>query len=122
MASARVQRWAFLLSGFNYTIEYIKGKINEADELSRIPQYESKEEVVANNFVNYTEQHNYLNLTFKEIAKETRRVHVCSKVMQAIKEGKINELTGEYMNHTKTNHVNCQLNMIAFFGNIELAF
>lgn len=51
MPSARVQRCAFLLSGFNYTIEYIKGKVNEADEISKISQYESKEELNENNFV-----------------------------------------------------------------------
>lgn len=38
MAAARMQRWAFTLSGFNYTIEYIKGSLNCADSLSRIPQ------------------------------------------------------------------------------------
>lgn len=36
MAAARIQRWAFILSGFNYNIEYVKGSINTADNLSRI--------------------------------------------------------------------------------------
>lgn len=40
MASARMQRWAFFLSGFNYTVEHIKGVSNRADHLSRMPQAE----------------------------------------------------------------------------------
>lgn len=38
MAASRLQRWAIFLSGFNYTIEYIKGTDNQpADYLSRSP-------------------------------------------------------------------------------------
>lgn len=33
MASARLQRWALILSGFQFTIEHIKGSSNEADSL-----------------------------------------------------------------------------------------
>ena len=35
MAAARIQRWAFILSGFNYKIEHVKGQIN-ADECFNI--------------------------------------------------------------------------------------
>jgi len=38
MASARIQRWALNLSGFDYSVEYVKGSVNEAYSLSRIPQ------------------------------------------------------------------------------------
>lgn len=50
----------------------IKGKVNEADELSRIPQSEKVHHSIKCNFINYTELNNNLNLTFKEVAKETR--------------------------------------------------
>ena len=38
MASARMQRWALLLSGYNYTINYKPGEAHaNADSLSRLP-------------------------------------------------------------------------------------
>lgn len=37
MASARLQRWAFTLSGFHYTVKYVKGETNRADGLTRMP-------------------------------------------------------------------------------------
>ena len=36
-ASSRVQRWALMLSGYNYTIHYRPGTGNCADALSRLP-------------------------------------------------------------------------------------
>ncbi|XP_055307053.1 uncharacterized protein K02A2.6-like [Sitodiplosis mosellana] len=38
MAAARIQRWALLLSGFNYSIEYVKGALSTSDSLSRLRQ------------------------------------------------------------------------------------
>jgi len=38
MASAQIQRWALNLSGFDYSVEHVKGSVNEADSLSRVPQ------------------------------------------------------------------------------------
>jgi len=43
MASARVQRWALTLSGFDYSVEYVKGSFNNADSLSRMPCKLSRE-------------------------------------------------------------------------------
>ncbi len=38
MASARIQRWALLLSAYDYSISYKAGKDNtDADALSRLP-------------------------------------------------------------------------------------
>ena len=37
MAAARMQRWAVILSGFDYEIQYCKGSLNHADYLSRMP-------------------------------------------------------------------------------------
>lgn len=38
MAAGRLQRWALFLSGFDYTLQYVKGKNNGgADGLSRLP-------------------------------------------------------------------------------------
>lgn len=48
MAAGRLQRWATFLSGFDYTLEYVKGTNNlSADSLSRLPIIDSeKEEVI----------------------------------------------------------------------------
>ncbi|KAL4142333.1 hypothetical protein QTP88_004814 [Uroleucon formosanum] len=47
MASGRLQRWAFFLSGFDYQIEYIKGSTNTiADSLSRLPCQDNKDELL----------------------------------------------------------------------------
>lgn len=54
MAAARMQRWAFILSGFNYKIKYVKCKENIADSLSRMPQSEPGETIPEDaNHVNY---------------------------------------------------------------------
>lgn len=41
MAAARIQRWALSLSGFDYTIEYVKGEFNSSDSLSRLRHVET---------------------------------------------------------------------------------
>ncbi|XP_063366282.1 uncharacterized protein K02A2.6-like [Cydia amplana] len=38
MAASRIQRWAVLLSGYDYEIEYVASANNCADALSRLPQ------------------------------------------------------------------------------------
>ena len=90
MAAARIQRWAFILSGFNYKIEYVKGELNEADKLLRIPQHiRSKIENTSDSstFVNYIQGHNVLNLDFKDISRETWRDRILSKVCEFLKMG-----------------------------------
>lgn len=98
MAAARMQRWAFILSGFDYNIQYIKGSSNPADHLSRIPQENSKEhtfEANSANYVNYVESQNELQLSFKDIARETRRDPILSKLSDAIHNGTVKQLTGK---------------------------
>lgn len=92
MAAARVQRWAFILSGFNYSIEYVKVIANDADNLSRMPHVENSDETFENSYINVIEQENSLNLSFKDIAIETRRDPVQSRVSVAILSGKISDM------------------------------
>lgn len=92
MAAARMQRWAFILSGFNYSIEYIKGKRNEADELSRFPQMDSIELPEENSYINYIDKDDSFRINFKSIANETRRDPILSKVCDAIQKGTIKNL------------------------------
>lgn len=55
MASARMQRWALILSGFEYTIEYVKGQHNEADAISRMPQQNFENNNTEFTYVNFVE-------------------------------------------------------------------
>ncbi|XP_037826351.1 uncharacterized protein K02A2.6-like [Lucilia sericata] len=95
MVAAWIQRWAFILSGFNYTMRYVKGTENSADNLSRFPQREVEEGSEDFGFINYISGDNKLNLNFKIMARETRRDPTLSKVKEAIQFGKIMSLIGE---------------------------
>ena len=52
MASARVQRWALMLSAYNYQVQYVPGKENmNADVFSRLPlPVQPKEELQQKNW------------------------------------------------------------------------
>lgn len=95
MASARVQRWALILSGFNYSVEYVKGVSNHADSLSRMPQCAVKDDCIEKTYINLIETQNCLLLNFKDIARETRRDSILSKVSQAVVCGALKELNEE---------------------------
>lgn len=95
MAAARMQRWAFILSGFNYTIEHISGISNCADNLSRMAQQDTDQiNYIENSYVNLIEKENPLNLSFKSIAIESRRDPILSKLIEAISQGSVNKLDG----------------------------
>lgn len=95
MAAARMQRWAFILSGFSYSIEYVKGSSNTADSLSRMPQLEYNKNPKENSFINFIEAENCLNFDYKMIAKETRRDAVLSKLCAAILDGTVKALKAD---------------------------
>lgn len=95
MAAARIQRWALLLSGFSYTIEYVKGELNTSDSLSRIRQFET---TVVQNEVSYINYVGFVNVTqvdYKLIAIHTRRDPILSKVMDCIQNGTVDKLQGD---------------------------
>ena len=91
LASARIKRWALILSAYSYSIEYIGTKQNGcADFLSRMPlnddhqgmeSQETSEEILA------IEQLNEVPLTATAIAHETMRDPILSKVLHLTKEG-----------------------------------
>lgn len=95
MAAARMQRWAFLLSGFDYTIKYVKGVSNHADFLSRFPQNEPNENFDGATYINYVDFDNVLQLNFQNIAIETRRDPVLAKLSDAIQNGTVAQLVGD---------------------------
>ncbi|XP_037812889.1 uncharacterized protein K02A2.6-like [Lucilia sericata] len=94
-ASARMQRWSLILSGFNYSVEYIKGDSNSADGLSRMPQQSSAKDIIESNYINLIESDDKFAINFKTIARETRRDLILSKVCESVRKGKVNVLHNE---------------------------
>lgn len=94
MASARMQRWALILSGFNYKINHIKGLTNHADCFSRLPQKEYKEvnDQIEANYINYIGVDRYLCIDYKMVSKETKRDKVLSRLVHAIQDGTVAKL------------------------------
>lgn len=95
MAAARIQRWALILSGFNYTIEYVKGSMNSADNLSRISQFETNEPIEESTYINYVGFVNVTQIDYKLIAQYTRRDPILSKVLDSINNGNIYSLESD---------------------------
>lgn len=96
MAAARMQRWAIILSGFNFQMKYIKGHLNSADSLSRMPQPAPIETTISSaNYVNYIRSDDYMQLNYQSIAKATRNDPCLSKVLDAVQLDNINNLTGD---------------------------
>lgn len=92
MAAARMQRWAFILSGFVYNLKHVKGIQNLADSLSRMPHKENNESLVESNYINYVGFDNQLLLNFKNIAIETRKDPILSKLLESINLGVVHKL------------------------------
>ena len=89
LAAARLQRWAILLSAYNYDICYKPTKEHcNADGLSRLPlpageRLQSEEGVAVLNMG----QFQALPVTFKEIKAATRRDPILRKVISYVLEG-----------------------------------
>lgn len=84
LAAARIQRWALILTAYQYDIRYKKGtEISNADALSRLPcdKGETEGEIA---FFSY---HHQLPITSKEIATATRFDPVLSKVLDYVSNG-----------------------------------
>ena len=87
MASTRMQRWSLILSGFNYSVKYIKGVFNSADGLSRMPERNSVKDIIESNYISLIELENKLTINFKTIAQETRRDLILSKICEFVSKG-----------------------------------
>ncbi|XP_061721065.1 uncharacterized protein K02A2.6-like [Cydia pomonella] len=87
MAASRIQRWAVLLSGYDYQIEYVTSKRNCADALSRLPQGKEgglnrQEEVT---YVNFVES--FLPVTNNDVRVSTARDRIVSRVITYAQSG-----------------------------------
>ena len=87
-AAARITRWALLLAGYNYKLEYRAGKLNgNADALSRLP-LESEEGDITQPCVsvNMVELVN-APVTEEDVRSETKKGDTFSKVTRFVKDG-----------------------------------
>ncbi|XP_063635087.1 uncharacterized protein K02A2.6-like [Cydia splendana] len=85
MAASRMQRWAVLLSGYVYDIEYVRSEKNAADALSRLPtgeQARDKKEVTYINFIQ-----NFLPITRKIVKENTFKDVTLQKVVLYLQSG-----------------------------------
>ena len=88
-AANRLQRWAYLLSNFNYTLTCVKSEENRADYLSRIetssaPSRDAESRVSYINFIH--EQYPY-RINWKEVRRLTRTDTILAKVVGKISKG-----------------------------------
>ena len=86
IAAARLQRWAIMLSAYDYTIEYIPGTSNCcADCLSRLPMLDQP--IDSAEKVHVLIQTEELPVTASQIAKESLKDEQLSTVMKAVQHG-----------------------------------
>lgn len=95
MAAARMQRWALILSGFTFKINYVKGILNIADTLSRMPQHEPMDEPEEADYVNSIKPSDIFRINYKNIAIATRNDPILSKLLDAIQVGDVQNLKDE---------------------------
>lgn len=78
-AASRLQRWAARLAAYDFRVEYVRSTDNgPADALSRLPLAQEGRSVETNNYLNLVED--CLPVNFKEIAKDTERDRLLSKI------------------------------------------
>ena len=96
-ASARIQRWALILSGYNYTIAYKPGEQHgNADSLSRLPLPECPaNQVLPPELVMLMDTLQYGPITPREIRRWTETDPLLSKVKHYILQGWKNETDEE---------------------------
>lgn len=92
MTASRLQRWALLLSAYDFTIEYVNTNNNGADALSRLMQ--GYKALNAKDVCEYEPEQTYLHfaseallLNFENIRKETRKDPILSRIMSYVRDG-----------------------------------
>lgn len=96
-AANRLQRWAYILSAFNYEIKYVTSKNNHADYLSRLSGLTSEvfdckslplgdEKYDRMSYINYIKNASF-PIDFQMIKKNTSRDKIFSKVLFFVRQG-----------------------------------
>lgn len=84
MAASRLQRWAQILSSYDYVIQHVPSEKNQADWLSRITiPNSSSTEYVQTSYLSYFEDSNF-NITWKTIKLHTRKDPVLAKILKYV--------------------------------------
>lgn len=90
MTASRMQRWAIILSAYEYDIEYVSTNNNCADSLSRLPNVMES----SNNFYDKIPEQTYLHfaqdallLDYKDIKKHTLKDPILARVLSFIRDG-----------------------------------
>ena len=95
LAAARLQRWALLLSAYEYEIKYKPTDNHKnADGLSRLP-LRTEEAVPDKVSIFNVTQVQALPVTFRSIQKATRRDKILSKVLEYVQQGWPEQVTVE---------------------------
>jgi len=88
MAAARLQRWALILSAYEYSIVYKEGKNNaNADGLSRLPLNYKTEPEVPGEMILLMEHMDLTPVTSRQIKSWTRKDPILSRVMNFVLQG-----------------------------------
>ncbi|XP_078253747.1 ER membrane protein complex subunit 2 isoform X1 [Rhinoraja longicauda] len=92
MAAARIQRWAIILSAYDYHIEYCaSGKHGNADGLSRVPLPDTNDAgttaITDSVYTLLTEHLEQAPLNADQVARATRTDNVLSKVLKFVMDG-----------------------------------
>ena len=88
LAAARMQRWALILSAYQYVLEYTPGSQNEcADCLSRLPLPSSQGDAAERMSSIHAMDLQPLPVTAKEVARATLKDTLLAGVLQRVKHG-----------------------------------
>lgn len=85
MAASRMQRWAVILAGYDYSIEYVRSEKNAADALSRLPVGKEKRQGNECTYLNFIQ--NFLPITRKMVVEHTSKDEVLKRVFLYIQSG-----------------------------------
>lgn len=90
-AASRLQRWAILLSAYDFTIEYVRTDLNTADALSRMIQghrdsgVQEPDEVPEQSYLHFASE--AMLLDYKVLQKETVKDTLLSRVLSYLNDG-----------------------------------
>lgn len=87
MAASRLQRWAIILSGYSYNIEYVASAKNCADALSRLPTPSSDKNKIGCEYTYLNFAESFLPVTNDDVRVATARDRVLSRVMVSVQSG-----------------------------------
>lgn len=89
MTASRMQRWAIILSAYDYEIEYVSTSNNCADSLSRLPKpcviSNSYDEIPEQTYLHYAQE--ALLLDYHQIKKQTLKDPILSRVLSYLRDG-----------------------------------